>query len=112
MAPQTASPRRRIADDRRPQAGANNFLWVVRVVTHTGRAAGAHCGMQCEGTMLMKRSEFLNQATRLRALMADATTARARQHLEEQARQNDKLADDASKRGARSVEPRRLKQAA
>jgi hypothetical protein len=40
----------------------------------------------------MKRSYYLHEATRLRRLIAEATTARARQHLEEQARENEKLA--------------------
>lgn len=37
-------------------------------------------------------SEFSREATRLRALIAEATTARARQHLEDQARLNERLA--------------------
>jgi hypothetical protein len=37
-------------------------------------------------------SEYRREAARLRALIAEATTARARQHLEEQARLNERLA--------------------
>jgi hypothetical protein len=37
-------------------------------------------------------SEYRREATRLRALIAEATTARAKQHLEEQARLNERLA--------------------
>jgi hypothetical protein len=40
----------------------------------------------------MNRSYFEHEAARLRRLIADATTAGARQHLEEQARENEKLA--------------------
>jgi hypothetical protein len=37
-------------------------------------------------------SEYRREAARLRALIAEATTARARQHLEEQVRLNERLA--------------------
>jgi hypothetical protein len=46
----------------------------------------------------MKRSEYLHEAARLRALISEATTARAKQHLEEQARENEKLANGRSER--------------
>jgi len=36
-------------------------------------------------------SEYRREAARLRALIAEATTARARKHLEEQARLNERL---------------------
>jgi hypothetical protein len=42
-------------------------------------------------------SEYRREAARLRALIAEATTARARQHLEEQARLNERLATGRSK---------------
>ena len=42
-------------------------------------------------------SEYRHEAARLRALIAEATTARAEQHLEEQARVNDRLATGRSK---------------
>jgi len=37
-------------------------------------------------------SEYKREAARLRMLIADTTTARARQHLEEQIRLNERLA--------------------
>jgi hypothetical protein len=37
-------------------------------------------------------SEYRREAARLRGLIAEATTARARQHLEEQVRLNERLA--------------------
>jgi hypothetical protein len=40
----------------------------------------------------MKSSEYRREASRLRALIAEATTARAKQHLEEQAQLNETLA--------------------
>jgi hypothetical protein len=47
-----------------------------------------------KGTDVMKAptSEYRREAARLRGLIAEATTARAREHLEEQARLNEKLA--------------------
>jgi hypothetical protein len=41
-------------------------------------------------------SEYRREAARLRALIAEATTARAKQHLEEQARLNERLATGRS----------------
>jgi hypothetical protein len=38
------------------------------------------------------RSEYRREAARLRTLIAEATTARAKQHLEEQIRLNERLA--------------------
>jgi hypothetical protein len=40
----------------------------------------------------MNRSYYLHEAARLRRLIAEATTARARQHLEQQAKENEQLA--------------------
>ena len=40
----------------------------------------------------MNRSYYLHEAARLRRLIAEATTSRAKQHLEAQARENEKLA--------------------
>jgi hypothetical protein len=51
-----------------------------------------------EGKNPMRRSEYLHEAARLRALIPEATTARAKQHLEEQARENEKLASGRSER--------------
>jgi len=42
-------------------------------------------------------SEYRREAARLRALISEATTARARLHLEEQARLNERLAIGRSK---------------
>jgi hypothetical protein len=56
-------------------------------------------------------SEFRREARRLRALIAEATTARARQHLEEQNCLNERLA--AGRTTALSAAPRNdLKRAA
>ena len=55
----------------------------------------------------MNRSYYLHETARLRRLIAEATTARAKQHLEEQARENEKLAKGRSGRAIK-----RLKQAA
>jgi hypothetical protein len=42
-------------------------------------------------------SEYRREAARLRALIAEATTARAKQHLEEQVRLNERLATGRSR---------------
>jgi hypothetical protein len=42
-------------------------------------------------------SEYRREAARLRALISEATTARARQHLEEQVRLNERLATGRSR---------------
>ena len=55
-------------------------------------------------------SEYRHEAARLRALIAEATTARAKQHLEEQARLNDRLAIGRSK--TPSIAARDVKRAA
>jgi hypothetical protein len=48
-------------------------------------------------------SEYRREAVRLRALIAEATTARARQHLEEQARLNERLAAGLPRAARRDV---------
>ena len=48
-------------------------------------------------------SEYRREAARLRALIAEATTARARQHLEEQARLNERLAAGLRQAARRNV---------
>lgn len=53
-------------------------------------------------------SEYRREAARLRALICEATTTRARQHLEEQARLNERLAIGRSKMPV----PRELERAA
>ena len=48
-------------------------------------------------------SEYRREAARLRALIAEATTARARQHLEEQVRLNERLATGRPQAARRDV---------
>jgi hypothetical protein len=48
-------------------------------------------------------SEYRREAARLRALIAEATTARARQHLEEQVRLNERLAAGLPQAARRDV---------
>ncbi len=48
-------------------------------------------------------SEYRHEAARLRALIAEATTARARQHLEEQVRLNERLATGRPQAARRDV---------
>jgi hypothetical protein len=48
-------------------------------------------------------SEYRREAARLRALIAEATTARARQHLEEQIRLNERLAAGLPRAARRDV---------
>jgi hypothetical protein len=48
-------------------------------------------------------SEYRREAARLRALIAEATTARARQHLEEQIRLNERLAAGLTRPARRDV---------
>jgi hypothetical protein len=55
------------------------------------------------GTMKAPTSEYRREAARLRALIAQATTARARLHLEEQVRLNERLATGRPQAARRDV---------
>jgi hypothetical protein len=54
-------------------------------------------------TMKAPSSEYRREAARLQALIADATTARARQHLKEQVRLNERLATGRPQAARRDV---------
>jgi hypothetical protein len=52
--------------------------------------------------MKQRTSEYQHEATRLRALIGEATTARARQRIEEQVRLNEQLATGRAKKPTKS----------
>ena len=86
-----------VSRSRAPRASRSCKISFAMIVVTLVRVPPAYHRGRKRGVTFMKRSEYLREAARLRALIAEATTAMAKQHLEEQAIQNETLALGRSK---------------